>query len=114
MWRCDPIRLRKVAGERPNGVRQRSLMKVQIVSLTNRCKSLLRQWKAFTLVELLVVISIIAILASLLLPASSQAKAKAQTIQCLNNQRQLQLAWYLYAGDNNDRIAPIYFGPDAG
>jgi len=59
---------------------------------------------AFTLVELLVVIAIIAILAALLLPSLSRAKARAQTIQCLNNLRQLQLAWYLYAGDQNDRL----------
>jgi prepilin-type N-terminal cleavage/methylation domain-containing protein/prepilin-type processing-associated H-X9-DG protein len=63
----------------------------------------------FTLVELLVVITIIAILASLLLPTLSKAKAKAQGIGCLNNLKQMTLAWTMYAHDREDSV-PLNIG----
>ncbi len=60
--------------------------------------------RGFTLIELLVVIAIIAILAAILLPVLALARKKAEGIQCLNNLKQLNTAWIMYAADNQGHL----------
>jgi prepilin-type N-terminal cleavage/methylation domain-containing protein len=66
------------------------------------------QRKGFTLLELLAVITTIAILAALLLPVLSRAKIKAQQTACFSNLRQLGVAWVMYHSDNNGLLAESY------
>jgi prepilin-type N-terminal cleavage/methylation domain-containing protein/prepilin-type processing-associated H-X9-DG protein len=63
-----------------------------------------RNQRAFTLIEMLVVLAIIAILASLLLPALASAKERGKRVQCLNNVHQLSITWLMYATDNSDNL----------
>src|SRR5271169_6230181 len=76
-------------------------------------KRILKQKKAFTLIELLVVIAIIAILAAMLLPVLAAAKRRAQRINCVSNIKQVNLAFRIWEGDNNN-LYPMALSTSAG
>jgi prepilin-type N-terminal cleavage/methylation domain-containing protein/prepilin-type processing-associated H-X9-DG protein len=86
---------------------QQYLMNQPISTGTEPRSAPQRVFRAFTLIELLVVIAIIAILAALLLPALAKAKTKAEGIMCINNNKQLTLAFFSYSSDNGSLPANL-------
>src|SRR4051794_22739808 len=75
-----------------------------MAKVTVSCSRSKSEHSAFTLIELLVVLVMMAFLAATLLPAIANTKPNSQSFQCLNNNRQLCMAWRMYADDNHDRL----------
>ncbi len=87
-------------------IRSCNLSPTRLFPLPSPAPGLRHRPRAFSLVELLVVIAVIGILAALLLPALSAAKAKGQQTACSNNLRQLEVCWLMYANDNDAKLVP--------
>lgn len=79
----------------------------QKLAISNACRQVDARGRGFTLIELLVVIAIISVLAALLLPTLRRAKDSAKTVVCVNNLKQIHLAFTLYAEDNEDYMPRI-------
>lgn len=102
-------RLTLVVGKKSNG---KSQIKGGLAFTMNMRNKL----RGFTLIELLVVIAVIAILAALLMPVLSKSKEQANTTRCINNSREIGLAFLLYAIDNHEHLPDLYtkYGWSAG
>jgi prepilin-type N-terminal cleavage/methylation domain-containing protein/prepilin-type processing-associated H-X9-DG protein len=93
-----------------NWIRSKAL-ECRATSTVADALSSMKSVEAFTLIELLVVIAILAVLAALLLPVISRTRSSARGIQCLNNNRQLMMAWRMYVEESADLLPNSKGGP---